>query len=158
MTSDAFRMKRELLQRTVQAWIGLTTIGKIAISAVFLILLAAALLAAGSFMEGRRKGAPVPAVIAPADPDPAMRMGAAEAAARTEELRIKCVENIKPIADAAKREMKAGRPEKAVLLLIECNNTLQDPEAIQLLAEAKEKSEQKAARLRAMGERKQRDR
>lgn len=149
-------MKRELLQRTVQAWIGLTTIGKIAASAALLILLAAALVAAGSFMEGRRKGAAAPPVIAPADPDPAMRMGEQEAAARTEALRVKCVENIKPIVDAGKREMKAGRPEKAVLLLIECNNTLQDPEAIQLLADAKEKSDQKAARLRAIAEKKQR--
>ena len=151
-------MKRELLQRTVQAWIDLTALGKIAASAVFLILLAAVLVAAGSFMEGRRKSAPAPVAIAPADPDPAMRMNAAEAAARTEALRIKCVENISPIADAARREMKAGRPEKAVLLLIECNNSLQDAGVIQLLAEAKEKSEQKAARLRAMAERKQRDR
>jgi hypothetical protein len=158
MTSNALRVTQELFGKTARAWIDLTTIGKIAVSAIVLIFLAAVLLAVGSFMEGRRKSAPVPEAIAPADPDPAMRMGAAEAAARTEELRIKCVENIKPIADAAKREMKAGRPEKAVLLLIECNNSLQDPEAIQLLAEAKEKSEQKANRLRAMAERKQRDR
>lgn len=158
MTSDAWRTRPKLPRRAAEAWIALTPIGRIAAVAGFLIALAAALLAVGSFMESRRKTAPVPAAIAPADRDPAMRMGADEAAARTEALRVKCVEDVKPIADAAKREMKAGRPEKAVLLLIECNNSLQDPEAIQLLAEAKEKSEQKAARLKAMGERKQRDR
>jgi len=158
MTSNALRMTQALFGKAARAWIDLTTIGKIAASGLLLIFLAAVLLAVGSFMEGRRKSAPVPEAIAPADPDPGMRMGAAEAAARTEALRIKCVENILPIVNAAKREMKAGRPEKAVLLLIECNNTLQDPEAIQLLADAKEKSEQKSARLRAMAERKQRDR